>query len=106
MADPATRARRQTDRIAKFLNLDQATTQKLYDADLARTQQVDVIMKGTDDKKARQKALKANADAYKAKLQTILTPDQVTKLEQMKDKMKNRMRNRQGVSENGDKETN
>lgn len=100
MADPATRAQRQSARMAKMLNLDEATSKKVYDADLARTQKVDEIMKGSDDNKTKQKALKANADEYKAKLQTILTPDQLTKIEQMQDQMKDRMRNRQG--NNGD----
>ncbi len=105
-ADPATRARRQTDRIAKELNLDQATTQKLYDAELVRTQKVDDIMKGSDDGRTKNKALKDNADAFKAKLQTILTPDQMTKMEQLKSQMKGRMRNGQGMGAGDNKGSN
>ena len=104
--DPATRARRQTDRMAKMLNLDQATAQKVYDADLARTQQVDAILKGTDANKNRQQALKANADAFKAKLQTILTPEQLAKVEQMKAQMKGRRHNRKGTPEDGGNDAN
>ncbi len=104
--DPATRARRQTDRLAKELNLDQATTQKVYDAELVRTQKVDDIMKGSDDGRTKNKVLKENADAFKAKLQTILTPDQMAKMEQMKSQMKGRMRNRQGMGASDDKDTN
>ena len=85
--DPATRARKMTDRMTKQLGLDEATSTKVYDATLARAEKVDAIQKGTDDKKVKGKALKANADEYKSKLQGILTPDQFAKLESMRGRM-------------------
>lgn len=98
--DPATRARRQTDRLAKELNLDQTTTQKMYALNLDRAQKAENIMKGSDSGKA--KALRAANDEYTGKLKAILTPDQMAKMEQMK----GRMRNRQGMNESDDKDMN
>lgn len=84
MADPATRARKMTDRLTKQLNLDQATSQKVYDATLARDQKISDIQANTDDNKAKANALKANADDYKSKLQGILTLEQYTTFQSMK----------------------
>lgn len=88
MGDPATRARKMTDRMTKQLGLDQATSQKVYDAALARAQKIDAIQSGSDDNRAKAQALKANADDFKAKLKSILTPDQFTKFDSMKGKGK------------------
>ena len=96
--DPATRAKKMTDRMTQDLGLDQATSQKVYEASLARDQKVDAIQTGSDDNKTKDKALKANADDYKSKLQSILTPDQFTKFQSMKG---NHMRNGQGGPNSG-----
>ena len=88
MGDPATRARKMTDRMTQQLGLDQATSQKLYDATLARAQKVNDIQASADDNKAKAQALKANADDFKAKLKSILTPDQFAKVESMKGHMR------------------
>ncbi|UFH54554.1 DUF4890 domain-containing protein [Spirosoma sp. KNUC1025] len=88
MGTPETRARKMTDRMTQHLGLDQATSQKLYDATLARAQKVDAIQASSDDNRAKAQALKANADDFKAKLQSILTPDQFAKLQSMKGKMR------------------
>ena len=84
MADPATRARKMTDRMTQALGLDQPTAQKVYDATLARTQKVNDIQASADNNKAKAQALKANADEYKRTLQGILTPDQLAKMESTK----------------------
>ncbi|SOD88221.1 DUF4890 domain-containing protein [Spirosoma fluviale] len=96
MGDPATRARKMTDRMTQALSLDVATSQKVYDATLARAQKVNDIQAGSDNNKAKQQALKANADDYKAKLKSILTPDQFAKLDAMKDRMKHGRRGADG----------
>ncbi len=88
MADPQTRARRMTDRMTKQLSLDGATSQKVYDATLTHAQKVDAIMANSDDKKAKGQAMKANADEFKSKLQSILTPDQFAKVQEMRGKMR------------------
>ncbi len=88
MGDPATRAKKMTDRMTQQLGLDQATSQKVYDVTLARAQKVDAIQASSDDNKAKAQSLKANADDFKAKLKGILTPDQFTKLESMKGHMR------------------
>lgn len=89
MGDPATRAKKMTDRMTQQLGLDQATSQKVYDVTLSRAQKVDAIQANSDDNRAKQQALKANADDYKAKLKGILTPDQFAKMASMKGRMRN-----------------
>ena len=89
MADPQTRARKMTDRLTKQLGLDQAASQKVYDATLAHAQKVDAIRTNSDDKRAKAQALKANADDLTSKFQSILTTDQFAKLESMKSRMRN-----------------
>lgn len=84
MADAPTRAQHEADRLTRQLGLDQATSQKVYDAALAHSQKVDAINAGSDDNQTKQAALKANADDFKAKLQGILTPDQFAQLQAMK----------------------
>jgi protein CpxP len=88
MGDPATRAKKMADRMTQQLGLDQATSQKVYDASLARAQKVNDIQASADDNKAKSQALKANADDFKAKLKSILTPDQFAKVESMKGHMR------------------
>lgn len=83
-ADPATRAQKMTNRLTKQLGLDDATSKKVYDVALARDQAIDAIQTGSDDNKTKAKKLKANADDFKSKLQSILTPDQFAKFQQMK----------------------
>ncbi len=88
MGDPTTRAQKMTDHMTKQLGLDQATSQKVYAAALVRTQKVDQIQASSDNGRAKAQALKANADEFKTTLQGILTPDQITKLESMKGRMR------------------
>ena len=89
MADPETRARKMTDRMTKQLGLDQTASQKVYEATLAHAQKVDAIRTSSDNKQAKMQAMKVNADDLKSKLQNILTPDQIAKLELMKGRMRN-----------------
>ena len=105
-SDPATRARRQTDRMTQALNLDQATSKKVYDVTLARAEKVEAIMKGSDPSNSKGKALREATDEYKSKLQGILTPEQMAKAEQLQEQTKGRMRGRQGTNPNDDKDTN
>lgn len=84
MADPSIRAQKMTDRMTKELGLDQATSQKVYAVALTRAQKIDGIQASPDDNRTKAKALKANADDFKAQLKGILTPDQFTKYSAMK----------------------
>ena len=83
-ADAATRTQKFTDRITKALNLDAATSKKVYDAYLVRTKKVDEIQANGADGKAQNPALKANKDNFEAVLKGILAPaqfDQYSKME-------------------------
>ena len=84
MGDPATRAKKMTDRMTQQLGLDQTTSQKVYDVMLTRAQKIDAIQASSDNNRTKAQSLKANADEVNAQLKGILTPDQFTKLESMK----------------------
>lgn len=84
MADPTIRAQKMTDRMTKELGLDQATSQKVYAVALTRAQKIDGIQASPDDNRTKAKALKANADDFKAQLKGILTPDQFARYSAMK----------------------
>lgn len=101
MADPTIRAQRMTDRLTKELGLDQATSQKVYALALTRAQKIDNIQASPDDNRTKAKALKANADDFKAQLKGVLTPDQFTKF----DAMRGRMRSGRGGMRNQDGDT-
>ena len=102
MGDPATRARKMTDRMTQQLGLDQATSQKVYGAMLTRAQKIDAIQASSDNNRAKAQSLKANADDFKAQLKGILTPDQFTKLESMKGRKHNGQRGRNGDANDKD----
>lgn len=101
MADPTIRAQRMTDRLTKELGLDQTTSQKVYALALTRAQKIDNIQASPDDNRTKAKALKANADDFKAQLKGVLTPDQFTKF----DAMRGRMRSGRGGMRNQDSDT-
>ncbi len=84
MADAPTRARKMTDRMTKDLGLNEATSKKVYDITLARATKVDQIQSSNVDGKAKNDALKVNADDFKSKLKSLLTADQFAKFEAMK----------------------
>lgn len=101
--DPATRARRQTDRMTQYLSLDQATSKKVYDVNLARAQKAEEIMKGTDPSNTKAKAIREYNAEYRTKLQAILTPEQMAKVDQMQADERTR---RRGGSATDDKDMN
>lgn len=90
--DPATRAKRQTDRITQSLSLDEATSKKLYDINLARAQKAEEVMKGSDPSNTKAKAIREYNAEYKTKLQGILTPEQMAKVEEMQSQQQGRRR--------------
>ncbi|WP_435352892.1 DUF4890 domain-containing protein [Emticicia sp. SJ17W-69] len=84
MADAPTRAKKMTEHMTKDLGLNEATSKKVYEITLARASKVDQIQSSNADGKAKNDALKANADDFKAKLKSILTAEQFAKFEAMK----------------------
>ena len=76
---PEHRAEKMSQQLGKQLGLDAATVARVKAAALERDQKIDVIQTSTDTNKAKNTALKANAQAFKAVLETILTPAQFAK---------------------------
>lgn len=75
-AAPEQRAGHLSQQLSQQLGLDAATTARVKDAALARAQKIDAIQTGTDPNKVKNTALQANAQAFKAALKAILTPEQ------------------------------
>jgi len=73
------RAVRLSQQISQQLGLDAATTARVKDTALTRAQQIDAIQTGSDSNKAKNTALQANTQAFKAALKGILTPEQFAK---------------------------
>ena len=73
---PEQRAEKMSQQLGKELGLDAATVAKVKAAALVRDQKIDAIQMGTDSNKAKNTALQANAQTFKAALKAILTPEQ------------------------------
>jgi Spy/CpxP family protein refolding chaperone len=76
---PEQRAEKMSQQLGKELGLDAATVAKVKAAALVRDQKIDAIQTGTDTNKAKNTALQANAQDFKAALKAILTPEQFAK---------------------------
>ena len=76
---PEQRAEKMSQQLGKELELDAATVAKVKAAALVRDQKIDAIQMGTDSNKAKNTALQANAQEFKAALKGILTPEQFAK---------------------------
>ena len=75
-AAPEQRAEKMSQQLGKELGLDAATVARVKAAALVRDQKIDAIQTGTDSNKAKNTALQANAQAFKAALKALLTPEQ------------------------------
>ena len=73
---PEQRAEKMSQQLGKELGLDAATVAKVKAAALVRDQKIDAIQTGTDSNKAKNTALQANAQEFKATLKALLTPEQ------------------------------
>ena len=76
---PEQRAEKMSQQLGKELGLDAPTVAKVKAAALVRDQKIDAIQMGTDSNKAKNTALQANAQEFKAALKGILTPEQFAK---------------------------
>ena len=76
---PEQRAEKMSQQLGKQLGLDAATVARVKAAALVRDQKFDAIQTSTDANKAKNTALQANAQEFKAALKAILTPEQFAK---------------------------
>lgn len=91
---PEQRADRQAQHLTKQLGLSADQTAKVRELALAQGQEMQAMRanaSASTDRRANLEQLKAGKDKYETQLKTILTPDQYTKYEQMRDE---RMDNR------------
>ena len=76
---PEQRAEKMSQQLGLQLGLDAATVARVKAAALVRDQKIDAIQTGTDSNKAKNTALQANAQEFKAAVKGILTPEQFAK---------------------------
>jgi len=76
---PEQRAEKMSQQLGKELSLDAATVAKVKTAALVRDQKIDAIQTSTNSNKAKNTALQANAQEFKAALKALLTPEQFAK---------------------------
>ena len=76
---PEQRAEKLSQHLGQQLGLNAATVAKVKTAALVRDQKIDAIQTGTASNKAKNTALQANAQEFKAALKGILTPEQFVK---------------------------
>jgi Spy/CpxP family protein refolding chaperone len=89
MADPVKRAERQSASIKEALALDDATTKKIYDIELAMGQaQAKARETAAGDRDAMREAMKPVNEKYQADLKAILTPEQQEKLKAFKEEQR------------------
>jgi hypothetical protein len=89
--DAMTRAKKFTETLKTSLNLDDATSQKIFQAYLANTKSVDEIpMLPVSDEEKKAK-LKANRVAFDDKLKGILSDDQFAKYQKLEADSKNHL---------------
>ncbi len=74
--DAIPRSQQFADELKKSLNLDPATTKKVFTAYLANTKPVDEIRMGTETDKEKKLALRANQTAFEETLKGVLSPAQ------------------------------
>ncbi|MHA4810740.1 hypothetical protein ACX0G9_21720 [Flavitalea flava] len=74
--------------LKKDLTLDDATTKKVFDIHFGNTKSVDEIRMGPGSENAKAQAMKGNKEALKAKLKTVLSPEQYDKFMKIGDDKK------------------
>jgi hypothetical protein len=88
---PEDRAKRSSDRLEKKLSLSAEQKTKVYDFALIRVQKAGALKADTTkDKKAKGADMKTIRDEFVSNVNTILTPEQKTKWEQMRAEAKAR----------------
>lgn len=95
---PEQRATRQSEMFAQKLSLSADQKQSVYKLILDRTQKAEAVRAKYvgGDRKAMHKEMKPIMQDFKTKFTAILTPDQVTKLEQLKAERKQKNQNKKG----------
>jgi hypothetical protein len=78
--DPVKRAERVSADLKQALTLDDATTKKIYDLELARMQEAQKIReKSADDRDAMRESMKGVNEKFQTSLKGILTDEQFKK---------------------------
>jgi len=102
---PEDKAQKQTQEMTSQLGLSQTQQQQVYNLNLSKINQTNAIKaKYNGDMQAAQPELKPVHEQYKTNLNTILTPDQAAKWEQIKQQEKQQhqqQQNQSGSNNNG-----
>ena len=90
---PEQRAERSTAMLDKKLSLTADQKTKIYQISLDRAKKMqEMYVAGKDGGKGKGKQMKADMDASNTQIEMVLTPEQKTKYDDMKQQMKGKMR--------------
>jgi len=91
---PEERAKNRSEKMAKYLSLTSEQQQKVYDIWLSHCTQADALRNSTTDKETRKSEMKKLFESTDTQLQSVLTSEQLTKYNEMKEKMKEKRKNK------------
>jgi periplasmic protein CpxP/Spy len=91
---PEERAQKRSEKMSKYLSLTSEQQQKVYDIWLSHCTQADALRNSTTDKETRKSELKKLFESTDTQLQSVLTSEQLTKYNEMKEKMKEKRKNK------------
>ncbi|MEI7581121.1 hypothetical protein [Runella sp.] len=81
--DPVKRAERVSADLKQALTLDDATTKKVYDLELSRTQEAQKIReKNADDRDAMRESMKGVNEKFQTSIKAVLTEEQFKKYQE------------------------
>ena len=97
---PEERAKKRNEKMAKYLSLTADQQDKTYDIWLSHCTQADALRNSTTDKEARKTEMKKLFESTDTQLQSVLTSDQLTKYNEMKQKMKEKRKGKHKKNKN------
>jgi len=97
---PEERAKNRSEKMTKHLSLTDEQKQKVYDIWYSHCTQADALRNSTTDKETRKSEMKKLFESTDTQLQSVLTSDQLTKYNEMKEKMKEKRKGKHKKNKN------
>ncbi|MCH7407825.1 DUF4890 domain-containing protein [Belliella sp. DSM 111904] len=105
MASPEKRAEMATNRLADKLELDENQKEQIYAIHLENANKRQAEMEARkEEMKAKREEMKTKHEAQQEKITSVLTPEQLTKYEELQDENKKRMNAVRDARTNPDRE--
>ena len=94
---PEERAQKRAEKMTKHLSLSDDQYKQVYDAFLSQAQQFDALKSADGDKKAKKEQMKSIRQNTDATITGLLSAEQNTKYQQMKEKRKEKHKQKKGM---------